>query len=254
MAQIHHDVDQILGQPLAPQKACGRPLKDRPKRLVGPKAVVLAVKRPLHEQPLRQTAQREKRHDGEGERHAVASQALDEHLGQGLGRKEGQHQEGRADGNAKPCDEQQRQRRQNVPSTDGREGHAVFEDAVKLAKRQVVAFAAEVLAVPEVTQRHHHRHDGACKQPELPPLATLVGHQKSAQGLDAVVADHRVGGQRKSQKRECLFQGVGVAGDAYAGARWLKYGNLTTIRGDDFTRKPTNCIPSPPHGPSAPEA
>ena len=142
----------------------------------------------------------------------------------------------------------------HVPGADGREGHAVFEDAVKLAKRQVVAFASQVLAVPKVTQRHHHSHDGACKQPELPPLATLVGHQEGAQGLDAVVADHRVGGQRKSQKRECLFQGVGVAGEAYAGARWLKYVNLTTIRGYDFTRKPTNCIPSPRHGPSDPRA
>ena len=193
--------------------------------------MVFTVERPLQEQPFGQSTQRKKRHDGEGERDAVTAQTLDQHLGQSLGRKESQHQEGGAHRNAKSGDEQKRKRRQNIPDTDGRERHSILKNAVKLSKREVVPFSSEVLAVSEVAQRDNHGHDGACKQPELPPFATLVGHQERAQSLDAVVPDHRVGGQRKSQKRECLFQGVSVAGDASAGARWLKYGNLTTIRG-----------------------
>ena len=106
IAQIHHDVDQVLGQPLAPQESRGCPLQHRPKRAVGPKPMVASVQRMTHEQTLCDPAQDHEGHNGERECHTVATQAFDQHLGKGLGREERQNQKRCADRDAKPSDEQ----------------------------------------------------------------------------------------------------------------------------------------------------
>ena len=72
----------------------------------------------------------------------------------------------------------------------------------ELAEGEVPASAAEVLTEAHVPHGDHHGHDAACKQPQEPPGLVLVGRQESPEGLDAVVADHRVGGESKTQARQ----------------------------------------------------
>ena len=182
-----------------------------PKGTVGPQSMVVSVEGVTKEEALGHPTEHHERHNGKGECNAVSPQALHQHLGQGFGREEREDQEGRAHWNAEPGDEQEHQGRQHVPDGDGRKGLVTLENAVKLPEREVISFSPEVFPVAQVAQGDDDSHDGSRKQPKLPPLASLIGHQERTQRLDAVVSDDRVGGQRKSEEGKQRFQGVQVA-------------------------------------------